>query len=283
MTKAGVLSPMVVVQLGLWLAVVLMSSYLLWRGQVSRTVRLGFVVGGVLVFGFLPGLLLPGGALPSPVSALRTVLAGVLVQRKLLLPLAGMTGGLLLLVWVSNKAICGWGCPLGLLQDLLHRAPTPKWRARFWLSNSVRMLSFLALMSALAAVGLDWIRLIDPFSLFSLSLAPAAASFVGVLLLCSLFTYRPWCQFLCPFGLVGWVAEQGSLLRPRIDRARCGSCRLCVAACPTQAMADFYMGRKLHADCYACGACVSACPKEAALDWRLRAEGGPTGQKGESR
>jgi len=87
----------------------------------------------------------------------------------------------------------------------------------------------------------------------------------------SLFVYRPWCHFLCPFGLLGWLVEQVSLFRPRINREECKECELCVQACPGQAMADFYAGKKLHADCFACGACIEACPREDALGWRARA------------
>lgn len=38
-------------------------------------------------------------------------------------------------------------------------------------------------------------------------LAFLAVVFVGAMLILSLFTWRPWCHFFCPFGLAGWVAE----------------------------------------------------------------------------
>ena len=91
----------------------------------------------------------------------------------------------------------------------------------------------------------------------------------GVLVV-SLFIYRPWCRFLCPFGLVGWLVEQISLFRPRIDREECKECQLCVKACPSRAMADIYAGKKTHADCFACGACIQACPQNDALGWRMK-------------
>ncbi len=262
--------PLIAVQLLLWLMVVGVSVYLLRRRRVSPKVRLGFLAGGVLVFGVLITSLLPEASPPNPVSGLRSLLAGLVVRGQLALPLAGMILGLLALVWLSNKSICGWGCPLGLLQELFHRIPTPKWRAPFWVSNSVRVAVFLALLGSLVAIGLDWMGSIDPFGVFSLSLSPIAAGFTAALLAASLFVYRPWCQFLCPFGLVGWLVEQFSFLRPRIDRSQCVGCKKCVAACPTQAMADHYTARKLHADCYACGACLHACPKEGALTWGRR-------------
>ena len=61
--------------------------------------------------------------------------------------------------------------------------------------------------------------------------------------------------------MIGWFVEQVSLMRPRINRAACKDCRLCVRACPTQAMSDYYDGKVLHVDCFACGACIEACPQ----------------------
>lgn len=267
MNQAHVFSPLVIAQFGLWIAVVGLSIYLLRRRRVSRWVRLGFLAGGVAVFGFPFAALLPVGSPPNPVSATRTLLTGLLVRGQLVAPMAGITLGLLLLVGLSNKSICGWGCPLGLLQDLLYQIPVRKWKPPPWASNSVRALAFLALISALLVARRDWIGSVDPFSVFTLSLAPLAGGFTGAVLFASLFVYRPWCQFLCPFGLLGWLVEQISLLRPRVDRQLCVGCKRCVTACPTQAMEGLYADKKLHGDCYACGACLAACPKKGALRW----------------
>jgi len=139
------------------------------------------------------------------------------VKHQLVLPIAAMLVIMLLMVWVSNKSLCGWGCQLGLLQDLLHRAGLPKWKPPFWLSNSVRIVAFVALVAGLVAAGLDWIGLIDPFRLFSFNfiLRQAQDRLLGIalfsagVLVASLFVYRPWCCFLCPFGLywAGWWSK----------------------------------------------------------------------------
>jgi polyferredoxin len=177
---------------------------------------------------------------------------------------------LLVAVWVSNKSVCGWACQLGLLQDLLHRTNLPKWEPPFWLSNGTRILAFLGLLGGLIFAGMDWIGVIDPFQLFSFSLTWGIVAFSATVLAASLFVYRPWCRFLCPFGLLGWLLEQVSLMRPRIDRDFCKGCQLCVKACPSGAMEDFYDDAKLHADCFACGACIEACRQDDALRWRAR-------------
>ena len=177
---------------------------------------------------------------------------------------------LLVAGWVSNKSICGWVCPFGLLQDLVARVPAPKWQPPFRLTNTVRVAALVALVVGMAVGGIDWIGRVDPFSIFSLNVSLASGVFVAVALVAAAFIYRPWCRFLCPFGLVSWVVEQVSVLRPRIDRDACAECKLCVRACPTSAMADFYEGKSLHADCFACGKCIAACPKTDAIAWRRR-------------
>ena len=264
------LSPLLISKFVLWIAVIVTATILLRRHKVTSKVRLAFIVGGVLVFGLAYGLLTRGGLNPNPVFSVRNLLMVVLVKHQLLLPVVAMLVILLLMVWVSNKSICGWGCQLGLLQDLLHRVNLPKWKPPFWLSNTVRIVAFVALVVGLAVAGLDWIGVIDPFQLFSFSFTLGIALFSAVVLVASMFIYRPWCHFLCPFGLLGWLVEQVSLFRPRINREACKECQLCVKACPSQAMADFYAGKKIHADCFACGACIEACPREDALGWRVR-------------
>ena len=265
------LNPLILVKFVLWIATIVAATLLLRKRKVTSKVRLAFLVGGTLLFGFVLGALIPGGLNPNPVASLRTLLANALVRRQVVLPVVAMSAILLSAVWLSNKSICGWGCQLGLLQDLLHRVKLPKWQPPFWLSNTVRILAFVGLVGGLVVAGLDWIGVIDPFQLFSFNLTWAIALFALAVLAASLFVYRPWCRFLCPFGLVGWVVEQVSLMRPRINRDACKECRLCVKACPSGAMSDFYAGARLHADCFACGACIEACPQRDALNWRAKA------------
>ena len=271
MPNQTTLNPVLLSKFVLWIVVVVVATLLLSRRKVTPRVRVVLLIGGVLVFGVVYGLLTIGSVNPNPVFSVRNLLAAVLVYRRLALPVFVMLVVLLLMVFISNKSICGWGCQLGLLQDLLHRVPLPKWKPPLWLSNGVRIIAFVTLVAGLIVAGVDWIKGIDPFQLFSFKFTLGVGLFSAAMLVASLLVYRPWCQFLCPFGLLGWLMEQVSLLRPRVNREVCKKCQLCVKACPTRAMADFYAGKRIHADCFACGACVDACPVEDALNWHTRA------------
>ncbi len=260
-----------------WLAVVLVATLLLRRRKVTTKVRITFLIGGILVFGLLFGQIAAGRLDPNPVDSIRNILRLITgTQQPVLLasrqPVAFfgtiMLVVLLIIGWVSNKSICGWVCHLGLLQDLLHRIPLRKWRPSFLLSNTIRGIAFAGLLLGLLVAGLDWVGWIDPFQIFRFNFTLTIGLFAAFSLIVSLFIYRPWCQFLCPFGFVSWVVEQVSLLSPRINWQICKECQVCAKACPTQAMADIYSRKKLHADCFACGACIAACPREDALRWK---------------
>jgi len=272
LNQPALFNSFILIKFVLWIAVIVISTILLRRHKVTLKVRLSFLIGGMLLFGFAFGLVTRQGVNPNPVFSLRNLLTSTLVHQQFIFPIVIMLVILLLMVWLSNKSICGWGCELGLLQDLFHRVPLPKWKPPFWLSNTVRIIAFMALVAGLVVTGLDWIKIIDPFKLFQLHFTLWIGLFVSALLIASLFVYRPWCQFLCPFGLIGWIVEQVSLLRPRINWEACKKCELCVKACPTQAMSDFYNGKKIHADCFACGSCIAACPQEDALGWRMKSQ-----------
>jgi len=273
MPNQPTLNPVLMSKFVLWVATIVVATLLLRRRQMTSRRRLAFLIGGALLFGVVYGLLARSDVNPSPPFSLRNVLTALLVRGQTPTLILGMLAALLLMVWVSNKSICGWGCQFGLLQDAMHhilpgrRRGKRRWKPPFWLSNSVRILAFVGLIIGLLTAKTDWISRVDPFQIFFGQVTPLILGFTGLLLLASLFVYRPWCQFLCPFGLVSWVVEQFSLLRPRVNRTTCKECQLCVKACPTHAMADFYAGKKIHADCFACGACIDACPQPDALNW----------------
>ena len=86
-------SPLLILRPALWLAVVVVSILLLRRRKVTPGVRLAFIVGGVLVFGFLFAQTATVALQPNPVAGLRTVLTRMFVQVP-----GGAAGGALLTV-----------------------------------------------------------------------------------------------------------------------------------------------------------------------------------------
>ena len=177
----------------------------------------------------------------------------------------------LVIVFVANKYICAWGCQVGVLQDLIFRLnQTGKRKAilgkqvkiPFVFSNSIRFI-FLGIFTVVAFVlGFDIIEPFDPFKIYKPAyLGLPGILFLGILLLMSLFVYRPWCHFFCPFGLVGWLVEKVSRIRISVDYETCIACEKCATACPSTVMgAILRQDKKAIPDCFACYTCREVCP-----------------------
>lgn len=250
----------------LWIATIGITTWLLTQRKINIKNRLGLLITGTLVFGFIYGQLSPLN--PNPMTMLTNLLLnikGLPVPVPLQFSII-MLAGMLLLVVASNRSICGWGCQLGLLQDAIHRVPSKKINVSKQTTLWTRTAFLIAFVGLLFLSGLNLLGLLDPFAFFQLNITLVSGlGFLGIGV-ASVFFYRPWCRFLCPFGLVGLVAEQFSFYRPRINEEACVNCMQCVEACPTAAMKDFYEKNQFHNDCYSCGACIEAC-KVDALKW----------------
>ncbi|NLF68371.1 MAG: 4Fe-4S binding protein [Candidatus Anammoximicrobium sp.] len=174
---------------------------------------------------------------------------------------------------VGNKLVCGWACPFGALQELVYSLPLLRSLKRrkvpFVLSNSIRAGLFVLMLLLLFGVvggrrGFVLYHGINPFNLFNLEFESLSMLLTVVAaLVLSLGVYRPFCQFICPFGLISWVLERVSLNRIKVDHSRCNQCGSCIRACPLEAAKHLVAGKLLAADCYSCARCLTVCPSDA--------------------
>ena len=174
---------------------------------------------------------------------------------------------------IGNKIICGWACPFGALQELIFSLPilrkTKKKKIPFALTNSIRAIIFITMLFFLFGIiggrkGFMIYHYVNPFNLFNLDFESLSIILTVIItLLLSLFVYRPFCQLICPFGLVSWIAERFSIFRVRIDKNICIKCGACEKACPTESAKGIVAGKKMPADCFSCGRCLTSCPVNA--------------------
>jgi polyferredoxin len=257
----------ILVKFGLWLAFLTFVFVLMLRGKVTAKNRRWLLLAAVAIFGVVLG------SDPSPMGTVKDAMV-LLGSRGVIFPPRLIAFGVfLLLVIVANKFICSWGCQLGTLQDAIFRLNRDKqdrkglirqFKVPFVISNSVRIAFFAAIVAFAFLWATDVVEGIDPFKIFKPRvLGWAGAVFVGATLVLSLFTWRPWCHFLCPFGLVGWAAEKISVFKVHVDYDKCVACGVCEKACPSTVMGAILRRDRVIPDCFSCGTCMETCPAKA--------------------
>ena len=209
------------------------------------------------------------------------------------------TGGIYYIIGIIGlfglifaRSVCGFLCPVGLGQELLHKIPTPKIKK----GRPTRVLSYLKyviLAVMVAAVpllyGLQGVavpafcKFICPAGTFEgglgLLLNPANwsgsrdllsalnwifswkfALLITILVFC-VFMYRPFCRFLCPLGAIYGFFNKIAFLGVKVDKVKCTDCGLCVKHCE---MDIKHVGDH---ECIHCGKCIGVCPVKA-ISWK---------------
>jgi len=182
-------------------------------------------------------------------------------------------GFLIMLAVVGNKMICGWACPFGALQELIYSLPIlrriKQKKLPFILTNTIRAGLFLTMLLLLFGIiggrkGFVIYHYLNPFNLFNLDFESVSILLTVIIVLGGAFIiYRPFCQLICPFGLISWVTERFSIFRVRIDHEKCTQCGACVKKCPLEAAKGRVEGKKMPADCFSCARCLNVCPVDA--------------------
>jgi len=254
----------ILLKFGLWFAFLGGVFALLRRGRVTPRVRRWLYLAAVIVFGVVLG------ADPAPMGTVKDAIVLYGSSGAIFPPRILALSVFLVLVFLANKFICSWGCQVGTLQDLVFRLSRnrghtggglPQFKPPFALTNGVRVAVFALFTAVALATGIDLIHPIDPFRVYKpATLGLFGWAFVGVLLVASLFVYRPWCLFFCPFGIVGWLVEKVSWFKMRVDYGTCNACGVCEKVCPSTVMGAILRRDRMIPDCFACGTCVGACP-----------------------
>ena len=196
-----------------------------------------------------------------------------------------VTGTLILLGVLLGRFVCGFLCPFGWLQELLHKIPGKKLSTK-----RLKALTYIKYVVLLFAVVLLPVLVVndlgmgDPFfckyvcpqgvleGAIPLAIANAGirsalghlftwklAVLIAVVVLSVLF-YRPFCKWICPLGAFYALMNKVSLLGIRVDACKCVSCGKCSKVC--QMDVDVVHSPN-HAECIRCGKCIGACPVDA--------------------
>lgn len=182
-----------------------------------------------------------------------------------------------------GRLVCGWLCPFGLIQELIHKIPSKKFKLPkpfTYIKYGILLVFVIILPVAVTNyVGMgkpafcqficpsgtllggipmmithpELRRTIGP--LFCLK----ATILVGVIVGC-VFICRFFCKTICPLGAIYGLLNKISLYHIEIDKDACIHCGKCHRVC---SMDVDPVANPRSAECIRCGACKAACPKEA--------------------
>ena len=136
-----------------------------------------------------------------------------------------------------GRVFCGAVCPLGVMQDLVLVRNVRLPRS---LQRGLGVLRYVLLGAGVlfAATGAGFIICqYDPFVPFFRMAGPLSIFALGTgVMLLSTFIGRPFCRFVCPYGVLLSLLSRVSWKAPTITPAECIVCRLCEDACPYDAI-----------------------------------------------
>lgn len=132
-----------------------------------------------------------------------------------------------------GRTFCAAVCPLGAIQDAVVLKPT---KVPAWLANVLGVIPYiyLGLVLLFAATGAGFIICqYDPFiGFFRFGASFGMVIFGLSMLLLGTVVARPYCRFLCPYGvLLSWMSRL-SKWHVKITPTECNNCRLCEESCP---------------------------------------------------
>lgn len=199
-----------------------------------------------------------------------------------------VAGILLLYSLMFGRMICGWLCGFGLVQELLHKIPSPKVKK----SPVTRLLSYFkyaVLVFFVFIVPITYALRDMPLPAFCKYICPAGTLEGGIgllsnavnesyfsmlgplftwkfmlmvsILVGSIFIFRLFCRFICPLGALYGLFNRISFFGISVNMDKCVHCGLCVSRCKVDIK---HVGDQ---ECISCGECASLCPTKA-ISWK---------------
>lgn len=226
----------------------------------------------------------PVGALQAFMAGVRPAVRGGQFHLGLyVLGFLGMIGSLV------GRMPCAWLCPFGLLQELMHKIPSPKFEIPRILSFAKYLVLALFVFILPLAVaddfgyGITWFcKFICPAGTLEagipmMLLKPELQGLIGALFLNKLtllalflvwmvLSRRPFCRTACPLGAIYALFNRFSVFRMVHHPNRCTRCEQCAHDCPMGIR--FYEGAN-QADCIRCLKCLQSSCRFGAISWEI--------------
>jgi ferredoxin-type protein NapH len=190
-----------------------------------------------------------------------------------------LLGTILLITVLFGRLLCGWVCPMGFLQDLLHKIPGRKISLPDWtrtikyvlLGLTVILLPFLlggetlwsfCRLCPVSAMQVTLPNLFAGSSVITIRTV-LKLSVLAFILLLAVTSKRSFCRVFCPVGAMVAPFNRFSFLTVR-PVSGCVGCKKCDKMCPTECSPapDMIAGKApgLDPECVTCHECRTRCP-----------------------
>ncbi len=150
----------------------------------------------------------------------------------------------ILFAFLFGRVFCAGVCPFGALQELVN---VKNYRISEAITAALKVIPWLYLIFAvLYAVTRSQFIIcqFDPFiGIFRLGGDMGLILFGALLLVMSIFTGRPFCRFLCPYGALLSLFSSVSIWKIKLTRKSCINCELCHNSCPVDAIRPPYANK----------------------------------------
>ena len=264
---------------------VFQSFWFLLTNSFFEGFKTGKIYGGKWKQLCVPGMncySCPGAKGSCPIGALQAVIGSPKFKFSYY-----VVGFLFFVGALIGRGVCGYLCPFGLVQDLLHKIPFVKKIETFKLDKPLRNVKYLILLIFVILLPLFLVDIIGqgapyfcklicpvgmleggiPLVWMNTSMRGAVGflyAWKGLILLLtillSIIIYRPFCKYICPLGAIYSLFNSVSFFRYTLDHQKCIHCGRCKAVCemqcdPVQNCNDL--------ECIRCGKCKNACPVDA--------------------
>ena len=256
---------------------------------LTNSYIIGFMQGRIYR-GDLKNLCVPGlncyscpGALGScPIGSLQAVIGSRDFKFTFYI-----SGFLIFIGAIMGRFVCGWLCPFGLVQDLLHKIPFFKKIGSFRGDRLLRKFKYVVLAVFVILLPMFIVDIMGqgapyfckllcpagtleggiPLVLMNKSLQSAVgwlyawkSVLLAAVIIISIIIYRPFCKYICPLGAVYSLFNPISVFRYRVDESKCTHCGTCSDVCKMQADP---VRNANSTECIRCGLCKKSCPAGA--------------------
>ena len=264
---------------------VFQSFWFLLTNSFFEGFKTGKIYGGKWKQLCVPGMncySCPGAKGSCPIGALQAVIGSPKFKFSYYI-----VGFLFFVGALIGRGVCGYLCPFGLVQDLLHKIPFVKKIETFKGDKALRKAKYLILLVFVILLPLFLVDIIGqgapyfcklicpvgmmeggiPLVLMNKSMRGAIGflyAWKGLILILTIFLsiviYRPFCKYICPLGAIYSLFNSVSLFRYTLDHQKCIHCGRCKAVCEMQCDP---VKNCNDLECIRCGKCKNVCPVDA--------------------